>query len=404
MNIRVGIMTAKQIRYKLHGNYLQKQLPDGTLFEPQDSDCYFELEDVTIGIDFHWQRNETQSFRGALKIMNQGVNQQAVNILDIEDYLESVIASEMSATSSPELLKTHAIISRSWAINAILQESAQGTKSASPTPKSRLIKFYERDAHTDFDVCADDHCQRYQGITRISSDNVHQAIEATRGLILKYNGKVADARFYKCCGGATELFENVWADNHHPYLISQADTFNTSLPDLTNEENAREWIVSSPDAFCNTTDKNILSQVLNNYDQETPDFYRWTVSYTQSQLSELINGKSGIDFGVIQDLKPVKRGPSGRIIELQITGSKKSLIIGKELEIRKWLSPTHLYSSAFVIDRNDQQDFILHGAGWGHGVGLCQIGAAMMAHEGYNYQQILQHYFPHTTIEQLSSL
>lgn len=409
MQISVGIMTSEKTDYRLEGNYSEKRLPDGVIFEPASVDDFFELRNVTIGIGFHWQRMESQRFRGALKIVNEGQRQRAINILDIEDYLASVISSEMSSTSDLELLKAHAIISRSWAANAIMnrKEHQSATTSTEDLQCSnpRIIRYYERDAHKCFDVCADDHCQRYQGITRICSDNVKQAIDATRDQVLAYNGKIADARFYKCCGGATEPFENVWAPEPHPYLTAQSDNKNRQpLPDLSNETEARKWIMGFPAAFCNTQDRKILSQVLNNYDQETPDFYRWSVHYSQQELSDLAARKSGINFGTITDLIPVRRGPSGRLIELKIKGTERQITVGKELEIRKWLSPTHLYSSAFVIDRDADNGFILHGAGWGHGVGLCQIGAAMMAHQGYNYKQILQHYFPHTTIEKLSSL
>ena len=263
------------------------------------------------------------------------------------------------------------------------------------------MKWYERDAHTHFDVCADDHCQRYQGITKASTQAVIEAIEATKGQVLMYNGEICDARFSKSCGGVSENFENCWAPEHYPYLTKVID--NSSMhenfaTDLTIEENAEKWIRESPEAFCNTNDKKILSQVLNNYDQETTDFYRWKVEYTQAQMAEIISRRSGYDFGEIIDFKPLKRGESGRIIELQITGTKLTVIVGKELEIRKWLSNSHLYSSAFVVDKSDIKDgvpqkFTLTGAGWGHGVGLCQIGAAVMGEQGYKYHEILQHYF-----------
>ena len=397
MKLRIGILSDKTVNYKLTGNYIEKELPDGRLFEPQSSTDFFELKNVTIGIGFHWQRQETQTFHGALQILQRPDCQYAINIIDIEDYLQSVISSEMSATSSLELLKTHAVISRSWVANAVINKTSKPVCETST--RFRISRFYERDAHTDFDVCADDHCQRYQGISRICSDNVKEAIESTKGLVLKYNGQIADTRFYKCCGGMTEPFENVWAEIPHPYLIAKRDSDNIKdLPDLTDEDNARKWIMTSPEAFCDTNDTAVLSQVLNNYDQETPDFYRWTVRYTQQELTDIVNTKSGMDFGLITNLQPIRRGPSGRLVELKISGTKKEIIVGKELEIRKWLSPSHLYSSAFVIDRNADNDFILHGAGWGHGVGLCQIGAAMMADNGYTYQQILQHYFPNTEI------
>ena len=302
----------------------------------------------------------------------------AINTLDVEDYLTSVITSEMSATSSIELLKAHAVISRSWVLRPMLNKE-QGTKSKdgyTDTPERRIV-WYERDAHVGFDVCADDHCQRYEGITRRDANpeaarRVKEAVEATRGLVLvdpTDNNAICDTRFYKCCGGQTELFENAWADHHYRYLES----------------------VSCP--YCNTKDERVLSQVLNNYDRETQDFYRWTVRYTAAALSAIIRERSGIDFGEIIALNPIKRGASGRIYELEIIGSKHQMIVGKELEIRKWLSRSCLYSSAFEVERVGT-DWVLKGKGWGHGVGLCQIGAAVMADQGYTYEQILAHYYP----------
>lgn len=397
------------------------------MFKPAAPTASFDLINVVIGIGFHWERKENQRFKGALKIIIENDNITAINHIDVEDYLTSVISSEMSATASDELLKAHAVISRSWLLNPIIEIHGRAfqpvgtgrdlpdiknndveTRGASlqkyggaSLQENKHIKYYERDAHTNFDVCADDHCQRYQGITRASTAAVEKAIKATRGEVLMYNGKICDARFSKSCGGITEAFENCWAPERHPYLIPVVD--NSDAPagfdlDLTDNLNAEHWIRKSPAAFCNTTDKKILAQVLNNYDQETTDFYRWIVNYSQAELSELLARRSGIDFGEIVDLIPVKRGESGRIIELQIIGTKDSIIVGKELEIRKWLSNSHLYSSAFVVDTSDivgdiPQHFTLTGAGWGHGVGLCQIGAAVMGEKGYSYDHILLHYF-----------
>ena len=385
--IAVGVMTAPKIEAVIPGPHSTPERPT------------FLLKNVRIGIGFHWDRLEDQEFEGTLEIRdNADGTQTAINRLDVEDYLSSVITSEMSATSSLELLKAHAVISRSWVLRPIISPSTCTDKPDLSDPDRHVI-WYERDAHEGFDVCADDHCQRYEGITRRdehpeAAANVQKAIDATRGQVLMYDGKVCDARFYKSCGGATELFENAWANEHYPYLEAVRDEIGTPLPDLTIEENAQEFIRTSPSAYCNTTDARVLSQVLNNYDQETKDFYRWTVQYTAAELSEIIRERSGIDFGEILDLVPIKRGPSARLYEMQIVGSKRTMVIGKELEIRKWLSKSHLYSSAFVVDRNDQGDFILTGAGWGHGVGLCQIGAAVMADKGYTYEQILAHYFP----------
>ena len=363
----------------------------------------FLIHDVIIGVNFHWQRREDQVFEGNLRLIVENDKLTAVNLIGVEDYLTSVISSEMSATSSLELLKAHAVTSRSWVLSPILRGiNNTETVKGENTPERHIV-WYERDDHRHFDVCADDHCQRYQGIPRLSAakENVRKAIEATWGLVIKdENGEVCDARFYKACGGATELFENAWANTHFSYLEPVRDDTDHTLPDLTVEENAIRWIRTAPKAFCNTRDARILSQVLNNYDQETTDFYRWKVTSSQEELSDIIRSRSGIDFGTITDLIPVRRGPSGRIIELRIVGSKKTLLVGKELEIRKWLSKSHLYSSAFVIDKQDGK-FILTGAGWGHGVGLCQIGAAVMADRGYPYEQILAHYFPGSKLEEL---
>ena len=385
--IAVGVMTAPKIEAVIPGPHSTSERPT------------FLLKNVRIGIGFHWDRLEDQEFEGTLEIRdNADGTQTAINRLDVEDYLSSVITSEMSATSSLELLKAHAVISRSWVLRPIISPSTCTDKPDLSDPDHHVV-WYERDAHEGFDVCADDHCQRYEGITRRdehpeAAANVQKAIDATRGQVLMYDGKVCDARFYKSCGGATELFENAWANEHYPYLEAVRDEIGTPLPDLTIEENAQAFIRTSPSAYCNTTDARVLSQVLNNYDQETKDFYRWTVQYTAAELSDIIRERSGIDFGEILDLVPIKRGPSARLYEMQIVGSKRTMVIGKELEIRKWLSRSHLYSSAFVVDRNEQGDFILTGAGWGHGVGLCQIGAAVMADKGYTYEQILAHYFP----------
>ena len=310
----------------------------------------------------------------------------------------------MSATASKNLLKAHAVISRSWLIAQIEKSK---TLTADQTPYNattdngeELIKWYDREDHVNFDVCADDHCQRYQGIVRSAvSHNVREAIDETWGEVLKYDGKICDARFSKCCGGVFEQFEYCWEPKHYPYLVKVRDSKNEQdFPDLTVEENARKWILSSPEAFCNTNDAKVLSQVLNTYDQETTHFYRWTVEYTVEELSALVKERSGEDYGEIIDLIPVARGTSGRLWKLKIVGSKKTKIIGKELEIRRTLSKSHLYSSAFIVEKKDGK-FILKGAGWGHGVGLCQIGAAVMGANGYEYDRILHHYFPNALIE-----
>ena len=388
-------------------------LYDELIFEPMNevTDA-FELQDVTIGINFHWERKENQRFLGALKIIVEDGKLTAIDVINVEDYLTSVISSEMSATASLELLKAHAVISRGWLL-AQIQKNKEITEtqteySAFTQTEDEMIRWYDREDHTRFDLCADDHCQRYQGITRASTDIVRQAIAATRGQVMMYDGKICDTRFSKCCGGVFEEFQYCWEDIKYPYLSKLRDhKAHTDIPDLTQEAEAQKWIRSYPESYCHTTDKKILSQVLNNYDQETTDFYRWKVEYTQDELSALILKRSGIDYGQIVDLVPVARGTSGRLWKLKIVGTKKTLTIGKELEIRRTLSPSHLYSSAFVVDKEDVSaegipgKFVLTGAGWGHGVGLCQIGAAVMGEQGFAYDAILQHYFIDATIEKL---
>ena len=371
-----------------------------TPIEEQDytsEDGYFELEDVVIGINFHWERKENQRFKGGLTFMIEHGKVVAINEIPTEAYIFSVISSEMSATASLELLKAHAVISRSWLLKPIIHNEHNANAVLEHRTEDELIKWYERDSHELYNVCADDHCQRYQGITRARTENVRLAIEATRGLVLMSHGEICDARFSKSCGGVSEVFESCWADVHYPYLERVVDSQQTTdnrqqSMDLTIEANAEAWIRGEYDSFCNTHDKEILSQVLNNYDQETTDFYRWTVEYTTEQLSELVARRSGIDFGTITALEPVERGTSGRLTRLRIVGTKRTMIVGKELEIRRWLSESHLYSSAFVVDKTEK-GFVLTGAGWGHGVGLCQIGAAVMGAKGYKYDEILYHYF-----------
>ena len=555
--LNVGILFATKIEFELQNEFVfnceivsglhvvklednqikwNNQLFHELLFTPKNEETdFFELKDVVIGINFHWERKENQRFKGALKIIVENEKLAAINVISVEDYLTSVISSEMSATASLELLKAHAVISRSWVLKPIIhapQPPKWGVKTAYPSAYSQIkglalknrhnpteaeeflwnnlkgknldgykfrrqhiigdciadfvclkenlvleidgkyhndpdvaeydklrtelfyqygfkvIRFtndevlfgienvlneikvqlrtitppsggwgagrsggasliwYERDAHTNFDVCADDHCQRYQGITRASTEMVKQAIEETYGQVLTHENEICDARFSKCCGGVFEEFQNCWDDVYHPYLRKTRDyKSDTFVPDLTVENEAQNWIRTSPDAFCNTRDKQILSQVLNNYDQETTDFYRWKVEYSQEELSALILKRSGVDYGEIIDLIPIERGTSGRLVQLKIVGTKQTRIIGKELEIRRTLSESHLYSSAFVVDREFSEGseipskFILTGSGWGHGVGLCQIGAAVMGEEGHSYEKILLHYYIGAKIE-----
>ena len=399
--VTVGIVSAQKIVFCLNGNYTAKgetitgeqmvELAEGGLlwrgqnyrelrFSPQGDDVSFTLRDVTIGVGFHWERQEEQTFRGTLRLVVEADKVLAINELPVEQYLESVISSEMSATSSPELLKAHAVISRSWLLCQMEKRKREGNEKGNSffsfvKKDDELLRWYDREDHTLFDVCADDHCQRYQGITRASSPAVAEAIKATRGQVLVYDNELCDARFSKCCGGQTEEFQYCWENIKKPYLVS----------------------VSDP--FCHTSDKRILSQVLNDYDQETPDFYEWRVEYTQEELTELVNRKTKLDLGDIVDLVPLDRGMSGRIWRLQIVGTKRSFIIGKELEIRRALSETHLYSSAFKVKKVDNR-FIIKGRGWGHGVGLCQIGAAVMGEKGYDYDDILLYYYRGAEIKQ----
>ena len=432
--ISVGILSAQKINFTLlesfqyekeelaKGDY-SARISDGkidfngnlhseVIIEAKDiHSSSFELKDVVIGINFHWERKEDQQFKGHLKLIVESDMITAINIVSLEDYLISVISSEMSASSSEELLKTHAVISRSWLLAQIEKNKTVETENkpykTSFEKGNEITRWWDREDHDNFDVCADDHCQRYQGITKQSSELVAEAVKKTFGQTMMYDGAICDTRFSKCCGGFMETFENVWESTPHPYLVGKADSKNISLitPNLTNEDEATEWIKSTPNAFCNTKDTAILNQVLNDYDQETSDFYRWTVSYSQEELSELILKRSGIDYGQIIEIEPIERGTSGRIIRLKIVGTEQVMIIGKELEIRRTLSETHLYSSAFVVETSDEDDegipgtFTLHGAGWGHGVGLCQIGAAMMAEKGFMYEDILEHYYPGAGIE-----
>ena len=424
--INVGIVSAKEIHFTLNGHFFAKgetvsdkqvvSFSEGGIlwndsqyreltFTPQDENNSFSLYDVTIGLNYHWERQETQVFSGTLKLVVDEDKIVAINILPVEEYLISVISSEMNANSSLELLKAHAVISRSWLFAQMEKRKAlkgkdEGFFSFIKT-KEEYIRWYDREDHTIFDVCADDHCQRYQGITKATNDTVAEAVHATRGHLLMHGKKICDARFSKCCGGVTEEFENCWEDNHYPYLTSIRDAEKEEslpFPDLTKEEEAERWIRKAPQSFCDTHDKKILSQILNNYDQETTDFYRWKVRYTQAELAELIRTKTKTDYGEIIDLIPVQRGPSGRICKLKIVGTLKTLTIGKEMEIRRTLSESHLFSSAFVVDKGEVKEgipqwFLLSGAGWGHGVGLCQIGAAVMGEKGYTYEEILLHYY-----------
>ena len=423
--VSVGIVSASKLCFSLNAPYTvcgsqrfgkqvvelsegrilwENTLYDELLFDPTDAQSSFTLEDVTIGVNFHWERKEAQTFLGKLRFIVEDNNICAINELPVETYLTSVISSEMRATSSLELLKAHAVISRSWLLAQMEQRKAENNNvekqpSFFKTDKE-IVRWYDCEDHKRFDVCADDHCQRYQGITKAANKHVVEAIQQTAGEILTSHGEICDARYSKCCGGAVEEFQYCWENIKKPYLQALPDTLpdTTPLPDLTDEAVARQWILSSPDAFCNTTDQKVLSQVLNDFDQETTDFYRWSQTYSQAEVKQLLEEKLEVLFGDIIDLIPLERGKSGRIYRLKIVGKKRTLIIGKELEIRRSLSKSHLYSSAFIVEKADIKDgvpqkFIIKGAGWGHGVGLCQIGAAMMGKQGYRYEEILLHYY-----------
>ena len=434
-DVTVGIVSAQKIHFSLNKPYLAKgekvlgeqvvEFSEGGVlwngnqysqltFHPQSADASFSLSDVTIGVNFHWERKETQTFLGTLRFVVESDKIVAINELPVEKYLESVISSEMSATSSLELLKAHAVISRSWLL-AQMKKRREVTESGNnffsfTKKEDMLIRWYDREDHTLFDVCADDHCQRYQGITKETSPHVAEAIRQTKGQILMDGDEICDARFSKCCGGITEEFQYCWEDTPKTYLTAVRDIalgVEHTLPNLTNEEEAEKWIRFNPPAFCNTQDKKILSEVLNDYDQETVNFYRWKETLSQEKLQQLIADKLKMDLGAILDMKAVERGKSGRISKLQIIGTEKTFTIGKELEIRRTLSDSHLLSSAFVVDKYDKdeqgvpQRFELIGAGWGHGVGLCQIGAAVMGEQGYHYDAILLHYYQGAEIKKL---
>jgi SpoIID/LytB domain protein len=438
--ISVGILTDKKIKFELYGDFsvvgskdyfsgiYTAELKNDRIvcksskheiegfnqieFIPADPVSEsFLLRDVVIGNKFHWERKEKQRFIYSLLLVKSGDQIVAINHIPLERYLTSVISSEMSAKSSIELLKAQAVIARSWVLAQIersekLREK-QETHETTLELKDELIKWYDREDHILFDVCADDHCQRFQGVTKIISDASFTAIEQTRGIVLLSGGNICDTRYSKCCGGVTESFENVWEPVKHPYLMSVVDykfepeNFNL---DFSDEANCKKWIKENPAAFCNTTDRKILSHILVDYDRETKNFFRWKVEYTQNELASLIKKKSGIDFGNIIDLIPVERGDSARLVRLKIVGSKKTLTVGKELEIRRLLSETHLYSSAFIVEKIGKgipEKFILFGAGWGHGVGMCQIGAAVMAEMGYNFDEILSHYFKNSELKKI---
>ncbi|MGD0021068.1 MAG: SpoIID/LytB domain-containing protein [Smithellaceae bacterium] len=365
----------------------------------------FTVFDVQIGIDFHWQRSQEQSFRGNLFLSaNSAFSFDLINEIPLEDYIESVISSEMSARAPLEFLKAQAIVARSWLMAMLAKKKTTRSNPASKT-ENEIVVWQDVNDHEGFDVCADDHCQRYQGITRIISENVKTAIKETRGVFLVYAEEICDARYHKACGGQTEIFSTAWEDKSLPYLQSVTDHVDTRAP-IRLEKDAENWLRNKPPAYCNTADNKILSQILPSFDQETIDFYRWQVIYTRRDLEEIICKKSGIDIGELKNIIPIKRGPSGRICKLKIEGSKRTILVGKELEIRRCLSESHFLSSAFVVSAEHTKSgaverFIFDGGGWGHGVGLCQIGAAVMASQGFPASEILSHYFTGTILKKL---
>lgn len=452
--VAVGILASVSLRFCFHAPYRINQEPvagwqtatvqngqiswNGRLwneltFRPESyATAVFELEHVVIGRQFHWERSENQRFQGSLQLICSENQLIAVNHILVEDYLASVISSEMSATSSLALLQAHAVISRSWLLAQLRPDNVERKQGAAPmagpvspetassgtassgtaSPRTvssetaspeaaepELIRWYNREDHTLFDVCADDHCQRYQGVTKVSAPAVLQAVRDTYGMVLMDQGHICDARFSKCCGGVTEEFAYCWEDRSYPYLRHRRDRAGEgSCPDLTREDEAERWIRTRPPAFCDTGRKDILAQVLNSFDQETTDFYRWKVTYRQEELAALIEQNTGFGLGRIVALQPVVRGKSGRLWKLRLVGTQRSVVVGKELEIRRILSASHLYSSAFVVEQGPPVEgvpewFTLWGAGWGHGVGLCQIGAAVMSEQGYLFREILQHYY-----------
>jgi SpoIID/LytB domain protein len=378
-------------------------------FEPQQ-DATFTLNDVTIGLRFHWERRQDQTFQGELVLpAGGGKTLTAVNRIRLEAYLTSVISSEMSAEAPLEMLKAHAVASRSWLMCMLGRRgkaAGQGAERREASVQAdEILRWYGREDHALFDVCADDHCQRYQGITKIISAQAAEAVRTTRGLFLVYNREICDARYHKACGGRTENFENTWEPVPVPYLSSVADA-DAPFDPVSTETAARRWMHTRPDVHCNTADAALLRRVLPDFDQETTDFFRWRASYGREDLETILAEKSGIDFGVLRNLVPLARGPSGRIIALRIEGSKRTVTVGKELEIRRWLSRSHLYSSAFCVSVERDASglpvrFTLDGAGWGHGVGLCQIGAAVMAEKGRRAEAILKHYFRSAELEKL---
>jgi len=406
VNVSVGLMEGlPAVEVELTGAFVDAAgvrlgsgrhvLDSEVALTPEDpSSCELAFDAVTIGHGFHWERTERQVFRGGLRVLWRPAGLTVVNDLPLEEYIASVISSEMSATCPVELLKAHAVVARSW----LKGPSAAGVVPSGPDVPGEVRRWYGREAHADFEVCADDHCQRYQGITKAVSPSVLEAVRATRGEMLLHGGAICDARYSKCCGGLTERYDAAWDDREVPYLVSLPDGLAGPVP-----ADPEAFIRSRPTAFCNTTDPELLGRILPGFDQETRDFFRWSVAYGAAELGEIVASRLGADLGPILALDPLARGSSGRIVRLRITGERGALVVGKELEIRRALSRSHLYSSAFVVDRDEAGRLVLTGAGWGHGVGLCQIGAAVMAERGSSYREVLAHYYPGTTVGRVLS-
>jgi stage II sporulation protein D len=443
--IKVGLMTAaREIRFALTGPFIDadgEAVKEGAYtaspenaavrlqgetastfpairLTPTDFDsCRFTVHGVKIGLNFHWEREESQQFQGTLGIEAGSDGLTLTNELPLECYLISVISSEMSASCPPEFLRAHSIVSRSWLLAQLhkrgrtLLKTREGAAGSGEAPVDEVIRWYDRESHRDFDVCADDHCQRYQGISKAFSQAAFDAVRDTRGKVLVYGDDVCDARYSKSCGGMTEIYSAVWEDEDVPYLKPVYDGPGSEAPGhrlpLSVEVNAEDWISSSPLAYCGMVTPDLIARILPGFDQETRDFYRWEIEYSQDELNEILRARLGIDFGRVRALVPLDRGESGRIIKLKIVGEKRTLVIGKELEIRRALSKSHLYSSAFIVQASREQlsdyptRFKLIGAGWGHGVGLCQIGAAVMADRGHGHEEILAHYFSSTSVTTL---
>jgi len=387
--------------------------PEITLSPVDFDSCRFTVHGVKIGIDFHWEREESQQFQGALKLVADADALTLINELPLEAYLISVISSEMSASCPAELLRAHAVVSRSWLLAQLKQSEGSSMRASAPGKgaEDELIRWYDRESHNGFDVCADDHCQRYQGIGKAFSQAAFEAVRDTRGKVLVYDDDICDARYSKSCGGMTESYSAAWEDKDVPYLTAVYDVPGSEpsgyrMP-LSIEANAEAWIMSSPPAYCGVVNPQLLARIVPAFDQETQDFYRWRVELSQEELMEILRLKLGLEFGRVRALQPVERGQSGRIIRLRIVGEKRTLVIGKELEIRRALSRSHLYSSAFVVRPTQGKlsdypaRFTLIGAGWGHGVGMCQIGAAVMADRAREYEEIVSHYFRGARIREL---